>query len=169
MVILGPECILENGILMEQISLKQCTMFLIGMCVAVTQVIAEAKLPMPANDEWHFMSFEQRHSAMTFLIHPSMMERFQQHDETVAPELTCESCHGAGAESAGYEMANTELLSLDPNRVRHLYLDDADLTDEQLFKRDNITPAMARLMGVSPYDPQTGLGFSCFGCHPREE
>lgn len=150
---------------MEQISLKQRTMFLIGMCVAVTQVIAEAELSMPANDEWHFMSFEQRHSAMTFLIHPSMME----HYKTDAPELACESCHGAGAESVGYEMSNTTLVSLDPKRVRRLYLHEADLTDEQLFKRDNITPAMARLMGVSPYDPQSGLGFSCFGCHPREE
>jgi len=27
---------------------------------------------------------------------------------------------------------------------------------------------MARLLGVAPYDADTGLGFSCFGCHPRE-
>ena len=154
---------------MDRRSLSHRAIFLLVMWVTAGQAIADAELPLPANDEWQFMSFEKRHSAMTFLIHPSMMERFQQYYKTDAPELTCESCHGAGAEAVGYEMANTKLVNLDPNRVRRLYLDDAELTNEQLFKRDNITPAMARLMGVAPYDPKTGLGFSCFGCHPREE
>ncbi len=56
----------------------------------------------------------------------------------------------------------------------HLWLEydllpGAEISAEQRFKRDVITPLMARLLGVAAYDPQTGRGFSYFGCHPREE
>ena len=121
----------------------------------------------PAEDEWRFMSFEQRHARMTFVVHPSMMERFQKFYETVTPELTCVSCHGDNPERALYKLSNSKLDDLDPVRVAELYEAGADLTPEQRFKRDNITPNMARLLGVPAYDPKTGLGFSCFGCHPR--
>lgn len=119
----------------------------------------------PANDEWRFLSFEQRHSRMTFVIHPSMMERFQAFYKTDAPELTCRSCHGENPERALYKLSNSTLVDLDPAKVEKLYESDAVLTAEQRFKRDNITPTMARLLGVPSYDSETGLGFSCFGCH----
>lgn len=143
--------------------------FWVCLVLSIATPDANSELPLPADDEWRFLTFEQRHSAMTFLVHPAMMERFQTFYKTAVPELTCESCHGPNAEAAGYDIANTEIPALDPKRVRDLYLPDAKLNPEQIFKRDNITPTMARLMGVPKYDPQTGLGFSCFGCHPREQ
>ena len=123
----------------------------------------------PAEDNWRFLSFEQRHSRMTFVIHPSMMERFQAFDKTPAPQITCNSCHGDNPERAMYKLSNTNLDALEPARVAKLYEPGATLTPKQRFKRDNITPTMARLLGVPAYDPKTGLGFSCFGCHPRED
>ena len=123
----------------------------------------------PAENAWRFMSFEQRHARMTFVVHPSMMERFQEFYKTPTPALTCVSCHGDNPERALYKLSNTKLDDLDPARVAKLYATNAQLTPEQRFKRDNITPNMARLLGVPAYDPQTGLGFSCFGCHPRGE
>ena len=124
---------------------------------------------LPADNEWRFLSFEQKHSQMTFLIHPTMMEHFQAFYKTPTPELTCVSCHGENAQAAGYDLANSALDPLKPSKVRALYRHDAVLTPEQLFKRDDITQTMARLMGVPQYDPATGLGFSCFGCHRRED
>ncbi len=124
---------------------------------------------LPADNEWRFLSFEQKHSEMTFLIHPTMMEHFQAFYKTPTPELTCASCHGKKAERAGYDLSNSNLDALKPSKVQSLYRQDAVLTPEQLFKRDDITRTMARLMGVPQYDPATGLGFSCFGCHRRED
>ncbi len=126
-------------------------------------------LAIPANNEWRFLSFEQKHSQMTFLIHPTMMEHFQAFYKTPTPELTCAGCHGENAESAGYELSNSTLDALKASTVQGLYRQGAALTPEQLFKRDDITRTMARLMGVPQYDPATGLGFSCFGCHRRED
>ncbi|MEM7541204.1 MAG: hypothetical protein AAF384_06400 [Pseudomonadota bacterium] len=123
--------------------------------------------PLPADDEWQFLSFAKRHSQMTFLIHPVISERYQKFQDTEHPEITCRSCHGPEPERASYKMSNSTLDDLDPENVRALYLADAVLTPYQKFKRDNITPAMARLMGVAKYDPDSGLGFSCFGCHRR--
>ena len=124
---------------------------------------------MPADNEWRFLSFEQKHSQMTFLIHPTMMEHFQAFYKTSTPELTCASCHGENAESAGYDLSNSTLDALKPSMVQGLYRKGAALSPEQLFKRDDITRTIARQMSVPQYDPATGLGFSCFGRHRRED
>ncbi len=129
---------------------------------------ATAAIALPADNERRFLTFEQRHAEMAFLIHPIMMERYQAFYQTDAPVLQCTTCHGAHAERDRYQIAKTPLVDLKPAAVRTLYLFDAVLSDEQRFKRDVITPLMARLMGVPAYDAATGHGFSCFGCHPRE-
>ena len=125
------------------------------------------EVAFPADNEWQYLSFEQRHAQMTFLIHPTMMEKFQAFYKTPNPELTCANCHGENAEVEGYNRANSDIEPLKPSRVRALYEAGVTLTPLQRFKRDDITPTMARLMGVPQYDPATGLGFSCFGCHRR--
>jgi hypothetical protein len=124
---------------------------------------------LPAVDEWRHLSFEQRHEQMTFVVHPIVAEHYQEFYATEAPMLTCRSCHGKDAERHRYQIAYTPIDDLKPSRVRELYLPGAEVSDEQRFKRDVITPLMARLLGVPAYDPQTGRGFSCLGCHPREE
>ena len=127
----------------------------------------ENERALPADNEWWYWSFERRHS-MTFLIHLTMMEHFQAFYKTPTPELTCTSCHGEGAQAVGYNLSNSKLKALKPSRVRALYSENATLTPHQLFKRDDITPTMARLLGVPQYNPATGLEFSCLGCHRRE-
>ena len=136
--------------------------------VAVKPDSAKPAIAVPAENEWRFLTFEQRHAEMTFLIHPIMMERYQAFYKTDASDLECTTCHGEHAERDRYQIAHTPLVDLKPVEVRNLYLPDAALSEQQRFKRDEITPLMARLMGVAAYDPATGLGFSCFGCHRRE-
>jgi hypothetical protein len=92
---------------------------------------------MLADNEWRFLSFRQKHSQMTFLIHPTMMEHFQAFYKTPTPELTCASCHGENAESAGYELSNSTPDALKASKVQALYRQGAALTPEQLFKRDS--------------------------------
>lgn len=143
---------------------------LFGVVAAVTaaEPATRADPAMPAENAWRFLTFEQRHAEMTFLVHPALMERYQAFYETPAPTLRCVTCHGEDAEVNRYRMAYTPLDELRPSAVRALYVEGAEVSAEQAFKRDVVTPLMARLLGVPRYDPATGLGFSCFGCHPRE-
>lgn len=143
---------------------------LIGLLASVAAGAADdvATVALPAPNEWQHLTFEQRHEQMTFLVHPSVAEHYRDFYKTSAPLLTCRSCHGEQAERQRYQMAYTPIDDLDPTRVRALYVAGAELSPEQRFKRDVITPLMARLLGVPAYDTATGSGFSCFGCHPRE-
>ncbi len=139
------------------------------VCAAVTTACQSNRtVAMPATDEWRHLSFEQRHTQMTFSVHPTVAEHYQEFYGTEAPTLTCRSCHGEDAERVRYQIAYTPIDDLKPSQVRLLYLPDADPSPEQRFKRDVITPLMAQLLDVPPYDFATGTGFSCFGCHPRE-
>ena len=115
---------------------------------------------MPARNAWRFLSFEERHSEMTFLIHPTLMKRYQAFYQTDAPMLRCTTCHGEDAERDRYQIAMTPLDDLKAAAVRKLYLPDAVLSEEQRFKRDVITLLMARLMDVPAYDAVTGTGVS---------
>ena len=157
-------------------------MLLGGMLLLVALVLVPANMPaaatlapvtvaapaVPAADNWRAMTFEQRHEHMTFVVHPILMERWQTHYQTAAPQLRCVSCHGEQAERHRYQMAFTPLDGLQPSRVQALYRSAVEPSDEQRFKRDVVTPLMADLLGVPRYDAATGQGFSCFGCHPRE-
>lgn len=141
----------------------------IVFCTAVMSGCQNTRpVATPANDQWRHLSFEQRHSQMTFAVHPTLARRYQEFYGTEAPTLTCRSCHGEDAERVRYQIAYTPIEDLKPSRVRLLYLPDAEPSDEQRFKRDVITPLMADLLDVPAYDALTGNGFSCFGCHPRE-
>ncbi len=141
---------------------------LFGILFPALAVPADNEVAVPAEDDWLHLSFEKRHERMTFVVHPTLAERYQEFYATPEPRLTCRTCHGADGEARRYQIAYTPIDDLDPERVRRLYLPGVELSAEQRFKRDIVTPLMARLLGVAAYDPASGQGFSCFGCHPRE-
>jgi hypothetical protein len=113
---------------------------------------------------WSALSWEERHDAMTWVVHPNMAALFQRFEGTADPELTCRTCHGTDAEQVGYKMPHG-LTPLDPSR-----LPDPNGGGPKAriarFMTEEVTPQMADLLGVEPYDPHTGRGFGCFGCHP---
>lgn len=115
-------------------------------------------------DGWAALTWEERHDAMTWLVHPNMARLFQRFEQTDAPELTCRTCHGADAEQVQYRMPHG-LPALDP-----AHMPDPDgpgrVARVTRFMADEVTPRMADLLGVPVYDPRTGHGFGCFGCHP---
>jgi hypothetical protein len=113
-----------------------------------------AAVPAAAHrDAWAPLTWEDRHSEMTFRVLPNMARLFQQHDRTPAPDLTCRSCHGEDAEQVAYAMPHG-LPALDP---RHM----PDRRDERVrFMTDEVTPRMADMLGIDRED------FTCFGCHP---
>jgi hypothetical protein len=106
-------------------------------------------------DAWSPLTWEERHTEMTFLVLPNMARLFQEHDRKAAPDLTCRSCHGDDAERVAYAMPHG-LSVLDP---RHM----PEAADDRVrFMTDEVTPKMADLLGIDRAD------FSCFACHPRK-
>lgn len=104
---------------------------------------------------------------MTFLVHPNMARLFQRFEGKPYPDLTCRSCHGTDAEQVAYRMPHG-LPPLDP---AHLPSPEGTSPEARLakFMIEQVTPEMADLLGVSLYDPRTGRGFGCFGCHPERK
>ena len=110
--------------------------------------------PAPPRDDWAKLTWEDRHSEMTFLVLPNMARLFQRHDGKPDPDMTCRTCHGGDAERVAYAMPHG-LPALDP----------AHMPDERTptvrFMRETVTPTMADLLGVERRE------FTCFRCHPR--
>ncbi len=72
--------------------------------------------------------------------------------------LTCATCHGPDNQRPH------EFLP-------HLTMADGNIAefttrpDVSKFMAEQVVPAMAAAMGEEPYDPTTGQGFGCGGCH----
>ncbi len=69
------------------------------------------------DDAWSRLSFEDRHSVMTFTVLPNMARAWRDFRHTKDPEMTCRTCHGANAEDVNYRMPNPSLQAIDPARV----------------------------------------------------
>ena len=126
---------------------------LLGACSCGPPAPASAPAA-EARDTWTPLTWEERHSEMTFKVHPNMARLFQHHDGKGDPDMTCRTCHGQDAAQVAYAMPHG-LPALDPARMPDEH------SAKVRFMREEVTPTMADLLGV---DRRV---FSCFGCHPR--
>jgi hypothetical protein len=110
------------------------------------------------------MTWEERHDTMTFDVLPTVASMFQRFEGSSAPSMTCRTCHGADAETVGYAMPRG-LPPLDPKNMPRADSPNREEARIVKFMTDEVTPRMADLLGVDPYDPKTRTGFGCFGCH----
>ena len=102
---------------------------------------------------------------MTFAVLPNMARSFQTFRGSEAPDMTCRTCHGPDAEAVAYRMPHG-LPSLDPSRLPRRDARDPNLARTVRFMEDEVTPAMANLLGMPVVRPGEPGGFSCFTCHP---
>lgn len=104
---------------------------------------------------------------MTHTVLPRMTRLFQTYDPKRFARVTCETCHGPGAEAGGYRMPNANNRALYPTG----HPKQVELVQQQpeilRFMFNRIVPEMQALLGAEPWDAATGTGFSCFACHPR--
>jgi hypothetical protein len=108
--------------------------------------------PLPA-DAWSKLSYEERHSVMTFTVLPNMARTWREFKKTRAPEMTCRTCHGKDAEAVSYKMPNPSLPPIDPNHP--------PAGPVAAFMRDTVVPNMIELIETTPEH------FGCNACHPR--
>jgi hypothetical protein len=122
------------------------------------------------------MSWEDRHDVMTFAVLPNMARTFQRFNGSADPDMTCATCHGADAEGVKYAMPHG-LPALDPARMPDPDGPDPREARMAKFMIEEVTPAMADLLGVPPAARVARAGrvdrgadpkgaFSCFNCHP---
>jgi hypothetical protein len=105
---------------------------------------------------------------MKSTVMPKMGGLFHDYDAKDFAEPKCVLCHGAGVKDGSFTMPNPDLPKLDatPAGMKALRAKKAKIFD---FMAKQVEPSMAQLLGEQPYDPKTGQGFGCLGCHTKKK
>ncbi len=138
-----------------------------ALCLALVAVAAcgpKSSQPSvtPPDDKlaWADMDHEQREHYMEDVVLPTMKEKFVAFNAEEFGTMSCTTCH---RDEHDHEMPNPKLPKLDFAKS------PADYTDEEKaygeFMSSVVVPEMAKLLGTTPYDPATQVGFGCTGCH----
>jgi hypothetical protein len=115
---------------------------------------------------WKDKTHEQRMDWMGLQVFPKMKGVFTEFDADRFSNFACQTCHGDDMEIVDFKMPNKHLYALPRTDTLKSARDyDAKVTD---FMLNTLTPKMAELLDLQPYDAATKSGFSCFGCHPVE-
>ena len=141
------------------------------LAVGADAAIALAPLPpMPANlagppHPWSQMNARQRAGWMEEHVIPAMGPMFHAYDATRFAEVRCTTCHGANPRSVNFRMPNPRLPQLHPwgtPEARHARSENPRMFE---FMGERVVPAMAQLLGLPRFNPQTRTGFGCGSCH----
>ncbi len=103
----------------------------------------------------------QQGAYMSGVVVPAMKDKFQEFDSAGFETFNCSTCHGSGASVGSFSMPNAELPPLGP-------ADFAGTDAVHVFMQTEVVPTMAGLLGMDTFDPSTGEGFGCLGCHTSE-
>jgi len=126
---------------------------------------AEAELePGAPGVPWKDKTFDQRQEWMGVAFYPAMKKSFQAHDEVAFKSFKCQTCHGEDMKERNFAMPSDSIFPLDPKDPIKASLEyDEAITK---FMMEQVVPEAAKLLDMEPYNPETGQGFGCFGCHP---
>ena len=126
----------------------------------------------PAWPAWADMDAETRGQYMAEVVVPRMNELFAEaaaDGADVPSSVQCATCHGEDAQEVGFQMPNT-LHPLNPAEIPAMFeSEDPGVQAVAQFMAGPVEHTMAELIGQAPYDPETGEGFGCMGCHATAE
>jgi hypothetical protein len=118
---------------------------------------------MPA---WKNMKTDERKHYMKTVVLPKMKDQFAAFDAKRYGEMNCMTCHGDGAKDGSFAMPNPKLPKLPADEAGFKTL-MAKKPDATKFMGGKVVPEMAKMLGESPFNPQTHEGFGCFECHTK--
>jgi hypothetical protein len=105
---------------------------------------------MPVKDKGVFMKKK---------VLPAMSKIFKEFDAKEFADFGCKTCHGPQMKPKPVDFL-PELHVKDGKIV-----EAAEHPELAKFMGEKVTPEMAALFGKPHYDPATGQGFGCGGCH----
>ncbi|MCC6901852.1 MAG: hypothetical protein IT377_22975 [Polyangiaceae bacterium] len=126
----------------------------------------EKKPEEAAKPAWKDMSHDQKVELMKTVVMPKMGEVFKAFDAKKYAEITCATCHGAGAKEGKFQMPNAKLPKLDSKDGFAKHMKKNEKVTK--FMMEKVTGEMAAALGVPAFNPETKQGFGCGGCHLME-
>jgi hypothetical protein len=123
----------------------------------------------PDDKPWDSMNYSEKEWYMIGKVHPVMRQVFQtfNHDKYEGEKFECVPCHGEKPEERKYRMPSDHL-----SPVPAFGSDDwKAMENARVFKfmTKRVTPVMGTLLGKEEWNPETGEGYGCWGCHPKAE
>jgi hypothetical protein len=116
---------------------------------------------------WDGMSYDEKEWYMVGKVHPVMRQVFQTYDaqKYEGEKFECVPCHGPNAAEKKYKMPGDHLSAIPQyGSPDWKAMENAKIVK---FMLQRVNPAMASLIGEKSFDPTTGQGFNCWGCHPK--
>ena len=118
-----------------------------------------------ATVEWASLDFEAKADVMRQRVMPEMGTVFRNFDGEEFAQFTCATCHESNFQEVNFAMPNG-LDPLNPAEVGTLaQSSDPRVARYAQFMGADVVPAMAGILGMTPYNPETQQGFGCFNCH----
>jgi hypothetical protein len=105
------------------------------------------------------MSDKQKGEFMKKKVVPAMAKTFQEFNAEKYAKFDCKTCHGPAFKPHPVDFL-PELHMKDGKLA-----EATDHGDMVKFMGEKVSPQMAEIFGKKPYDPATGQGFGCGGCH----
>lgn len=115
--------------------------------------------PVTWDDSW---GHDEKAEFMEAKVLPEMKTAFKAHSEERWGGFNCKSCHGDPWQ--GHPKDALPKLTLKGGEF-DVPEDEKPIVE---FMKTEVVPKMAALFGQEPFDPATGKGFGCGGCHVVE-
>jgi len=127
-----------------------------------TPATPESAGPASAPAAWRDdMSKEEKGAFMKAKVAPRLGAVFQAADANRYAKFGCVTCHGPKFQTPKDYLPK---LTMKGGKITAF----ADKPQVAQFMAQKVMPEMAAVLGKPPFDPATGKGFGCPGCHTVE-
>jgi hypothetical protein len=147
-------------------------LFLVPQLAGAADKAAEAVAAGPPTIAWKDMTAKQKGKFMKDVVVPKFKPLFQSFDAKEFKKFDCQTCHGEKAKELKFKMPTPGIASLPgtPEAFQAKMKVEADWPKFVEFMKKEVTPTMAKTLGVNEFDwqkPEAG-GFGCKNCHVIE-
>lgn len=129
---------------------------------AAPQTDGAAPVADDGSRPFHELDKDGKMQRMTKIVTPQMGEIFKAWKPDKYAKFGCDTCH---VNHVHHPKDGLPKLVLSGGGYEKLVAEQPEMMK---FMGEQVAPAMAKAMGEPPFDPATGQGFGCGGCHSVE-